>query len=34
MEEKKEAGSSIWIWVFIIGAAVLLVAGFVILLKP
>jgi len=34
MEDKKEAGGSIWVWVIIIGVAVLLVVGFITFLKP
>jgi len=34
MEDKKEAGPSIWVWVIVIGGAVLLVAGFIFFLKP
>lgn len=34
MEEKKEAGVSIWVWVIVIAIAVALVAGFIIFLKP
>jgi cytochrome b subunit of formate dehydrogenase len=34
MEEKKEAGASIWVWVIVIAIAVALVAGFIIFLKP
>ena len=33
-EAKKEAGGSIWVWVAVIGAALLLIVGFVTLLKP
>jgi len=33
-ETKKETSGSIWVWVFVIGAAVLLVVGFVTFLKP
>ena len=34
MEEKNEAGGSIWVWVIIIAIAAALVAGFIIFLKP
>jgi len=34
MEEKKEAGASIWVWVVVIAVAVALVVGFVIFLRP
>jgi len=34
MEEKKEAGASIWVWVIVMAIAVALVAGFIIFLKP
>jgi len=34
MENRKEAGASIWVWVIVIGATALLVAGFIIFLKP
>jgi len=34
MEDKKEPKASVWVWVIIIAAAGLLVAGFIIFLKP
>jgi len=34
MEERKEAGVSIWVWVAVIGIAIVLVATFVIFLRP
>jgi len=34
MEEKKEAGASIWVWVIVIAVAVALVVGFVMFLRP
>ncbi len=34
MEEKKEAGASIWVWVIIVAIAAALVAAFVMFLKP
>ena len=34
MEEKKEAGASIWVWVIIIAITAAVVAGFIIFLKP
>ena len=34
MEESKEAGVSIWIWVAVIGIAAVLIAMFVIFLRP
>jgi hypothetical protein len=34
MEDRKEGGASIWVWVIVIGATALLVAGFIIFLKP
>jgi cytochrome b subunit of formate dehydrogenase len=34
MEEKKEAGASIWVWVVVIAIAAALVAGFIIFLRP
>jgi hypothetical protein len=33
-ETKKETGGSIWVWVAVIGVALLLIVGFVTLLKP
>jgi hypothetical protein len=33
-EAKKESGGSILVWVVVIGVAVLLIVGFVLLLKP
>ncbi len=34
MEETKEAGPSVWIWVVVIGIAAVLVATLVIFLRP
>jgi len=34
MDEKKEAGVSIWVWVVVIVITVALVAGFIIFLRP
>ncbi|MGB7575500.1 MAG: hypothetical protein WBN53_16735, partial [Thermodesulfobacteriota bacterium] len=34
MEEKKEAGASIWVWVIIIAITAAVVAGFIIFLRP
>jgi len=34
MEEKKESGASIWLWVILIAVALLLILGFVTFLKP
>ncbi len=34
MEENKEAGPSIWIWVIIVAIAAALVVAFVMFLKP
>ncbi len=34
MEDKKESNVSIWVWVIIVGVAVLLIVGFMTFLKP
>jgi hypothetical protein len=33
MEEKKDGGLSVWIWIAVIGISAMIVAGFILFLK-